>query len=271
MKLSIIETYFKIIGKELFFFLVVISMISCSSEPNTKHISPSSSSNQTWLGRWQRHEWANSAVLQISKVKTDTFYFALEATNGGNTGDIEGTSVIINNQARFVTDEEDENCIITFELIGDSIIKVEQVSGNCLTGIGVSYSGLYQNSEKVPPIVEKTPNLIDLGIFQNEMEDKAFRDLTGDDYSLFVISSQLTSEDEDIDSFNAKVHSSGVRGLFTSMENIIMITEQNRIWAAVIDDKKVYYFTNDKKYKNTLPKTIDNWRENFKDYEIIYK
>ena len=43
------------------------------------------------------------------------------------------------------------------------------------------------------------------------------------------------------------------------------------IWAAVIDDNKVYYFTNNKEYKNRLPKTIDNWRQNFKNYEVIYK
>jgi hypothetical protein len=62
-----------------------------------------------------------------------------------------------------------------------------------------------------------------------------------------------------------------LRGLYTIMENIIMIDSSKNIWAAVIDDNKIYYFTNRLDYKTKLPRTIENWRNRFKDYKVIYK
>jgi len=38
---------------------------------------------------------------------------------------------------------------ITFQLIGDSVIRVEQESGICSAGMGISYSGDYLH-EKLP-------------------------------------------------------------------------------------------------------------------------
>jgi len=54
------------------------------------------------------------------------------------------------------------------------------------------------------------------------------------------------------------------------MENIIIVDSNNHIWAAVIDDKKVRYFTNVPAYYAVLPKTIDNWRGLFKNYPVFY-
>lgn len=153
--------------------------------------------------------------------------------------------------------------------MGDSIITIGQKKGTCFAGMAVTYDGAYKNENL--PEEEASANLISAGVFTTEKEDTAFKSLVGENYSLFVNSTQLISESEDLDNFNASVHSSGVRGLFTAMENIIMIDSLYNIWAAVIDDGKVYYFTNNDDYKEKLPKTIDNWRQRFKDYPVVYK
>jgi hypothetical protein len=44
----------------------------------------------------------------------------------------------------------------------------------------------------------------------------------------------------------------------------------NTIWAAVISNNKILYFTNKQSDKNKLPKTINAWRESFKDLIILY-
>jgi hypothetical protein len=221
-----------------------------------------------WLGSWRRDQWQSSASLEITGIKGDSISFSLAASNGGNTGEIEGMAIVSGNSAVFSSFDESDTCLMQFELIGDSIIAIDQ-KGFCFAGMGVSYSGQYNNAKTRKG--ETTETMTSLGLFPTEKQDSIFKDLVGTSYSLFVNSTQLTSEDEDLDGLNATVRSSGVRGLFTIMENIVMVDSLNNIWAAVIDDNKVYYFTNHKDSKNTLPKTIENWRMRFKDYPVLYK
>lgn len=223
-----------------------------------------------WIGKWEREEWQNDAALEITHIKGDSIGFTLFAGSGGHTGEIAGMALVNDSIAAFTNNDEGDSCLIEFNLIGDSIITINQKKGNCFTAIAVTYSGLYRNSNKIAD-KESKEDMLTLEIFKTRKEDSLFRSLVGDDYSLFVNSTQLTSEDEDLDSLNTTVRSSGVRGLYTFMENIIMIDTLNNIWAAVIDDNKVYYFTNKKEYKERLPKTIDNCRQNFKQYPVIYK
>ncbi len=134
--------------------------------------------------------------------------------------------------------------------------------------MGVTYSGAYRKAgTKLPP----DETLATLGILKNDREETQFRRLVGNDYDLFLNSSQLTAEESDLDSLAARVHTSGVRGLFTLAENIIMVDGQGQMWAAVIDDDNVYYYTNSNDYKDTLPRTIEKWRERFAHKLVLYK
>ncbi len=49
-----------------------------------------------------------------------------------------------------------------------------------------------------------------------------------------------------------------------------MIDNNNTIWAAVISDKEILYYTNKQSDKNKLPKTINTWRESFNDQSALY-
>jgi hypothetical protein len=55
------------------------------------------------------------------------------------------------------------------------------------------------------------------------------------------------------------------------VENIIIVNGQGQMWAAVIDDDNVYYYTNCDAYKDTLPQTIEKWRERFANKPVLYK
>ena len=257
--------------KKLFYVLtLILALNGCSSNDNSKNNKKSKNVNPFWTGKWERQQRLNNGSLKIAIVSEDSIKFSLSASSGANTGELEGVAFVEKDKAQYSDSDKSENCVLEFQLFGDTLIKVTQKKGMCSAGLSVTYSGNYKNS-KLSTNVEKTETLVDLGVFQNESENKLFKSLVGNNYQLFISSTQQTSEDEDMDNLNSRVYASSISGLSTIQENIIMIDSANNIWAAVINGDKVYYFTNSKSFKDKLPKTIDNWRQNFKDYEIIYK
>lgn len=256
--------------KYLLPIVVLTFLTSCSSTENTKTETPTEPISTNWLGTWERNDWQLEASLEMKSIKNDSIFFSISAVNGGNSGGVDGIAVVSKNSATYLNTEDGDTCLIEFTLLGDSVITIEQQKGFCYAGMGVEYSGRYINS-KFNKNKVKTTSLLKLEIFDSSGQDSIFKDLVGDKYDLFVNSTQLTSDTDDLDSLHTTVRASGVRGMFTSMENIIMIDTANTIWAAVIDDNKVLYFTNSEAYKKALPKTIDAWREGFKQYEVIYK
>ena len=259
----------------LLILLTIIAFINCTESTETttsaiaeKTVTEPASTN--WLGRWKRNGWQNESTLEIKTINKDSIAFSISAISGGHMGDLEGTAVVRKNIATYLSAEDGDTCLIVFTLSGDSVITIDQKQGFCFAGMGVQYSGKYIN-EKLPSAKEQAETLLSLEILDTPYQDSLFRTLVGEHYDLFVNSTQLSSETEDLDSLHARVTASGVRGLFTSMENIIMIGDENTICAAVIDGNEVLYFTNNPAYKNKLPRTIEAWRERFKDYDVIYK
>jgi len=272
MKYSLSDCLLFMFKNPLFFVLLVIFSTSCSSTNKTNDATIENTTNsltKNWLGTWERNSWQLEASLEIKTIKNDSIFFSISATNGGNSGGVDGIALVSKNIATYLNTEDGDTCIILFTLLVNSVISVEQQKGFCLAGVGVEYSGKYINS-KFNTNKSKTTSLFKLEIFDSIEQDSVFKDLVGDKYDLFVNSTQLTSDSDDLDSLQTTVRASGVRGMFTYMENIIMIDDSNTIWAAVIDDNSVYYFTNSDQYKNTLPKTINEWREGFKDYEVVF-
>lgn len=262
----------KITSALLISFLIIIEFSACTSGNQTGEKKIITRASKLWTGSWTRSEYQNPGKLDILNVSNDSIQFELHASSGGHESSVEGIAIANDTtSAIFSSKEKSDSCKIEFRLVGDSII-VKELGNKCLTSTGVTYDGIYKNENDLTVEDEKEPNksLFDIEIFKTRAQDSIFRSLVGDKYSLFVESTQLTSEVDDLDSLNSVVRSSGVRGLFTQMENIIMIDESNNIWAAVIDDHKVLYFTNNKIFKNKLPKTIDNWRKNFVEYLVIY-
>ncbi|WP_153796636.1 hypothetical protein [Foetidibacter luteolus] len=227
--------------------------------------------SRKWLGEWKRQLWQNESNLRITGIQNDSLEFHLFALNGAHSGELEGFAIVTDETATYTEYDELDSCILEFKLSGDSLIVIRQIKGDCMAGMAVSYGGDYINEDKIAAKTAAEETLLSIGLFNNVKQDSLFRLLTGDKYSLFVNSTQLTSDEEDLDSLQVKVYASGVRGLFTIMENIIMTDSADHFWAAVLEDDKVYYFTNSEPWKKRLPLTIEKWRERFKDDEVVYE
>ena len=265
----------KITCRLLSLFLLILKFSACTSNNQTEDQKIITKVSKLWIGSWIRNEYQNPGKLEILNVNYNSIQFELHASNGGHESSVEGIAIATDTTiAIFSSKESNDSCKIEFRLIGDSIV-VKEVGNKCVKTLGVVFDGIYKNENNIKVEDEEynqNKSLFDIGIFKTEIQDSIFRALVEDKYSLFVETTQLTSEDDDLDSLNVVVKSSGVRGLFTQMENIIMIDLENNMWAAVIDDKqRVLYFTNGEAFKNKLPKTIENWRRNFIDYPVICK
>ncbi len=247
--------------------LSILALTNCGPAKTKRY------DGKKWVGTWRRNTWQNEAGLDITAWAHDSLTFSLQAGSGGHTGEVEGVAVFTDSIATCNSVDENDTCIIHFTRFGDSLIVINTERGNCFTASGVTYDGKYYNANyrKANKAQDNKPKtFVDLGILDSA-QDVLLRSITGADYRLFFNSTQLTSTDDDMDSLHAKVYSSGIRGLFTEMENIVMVDSTGHIWAAVLDDdSKVRYYTNDPG-RAELPKTIEHWRERFKQDTVLYR
>jgi len=227
-----------------------------------------------WAGAWTRMDKTgfDGAGVTIKEATGQSFDFNISAANGGNSGNIEGNASINGKKARFTVKNlaaggVTEECIVDFQLLSKAI-EISTNSGcRGYAGEGVSFNGSYLRGE----LQAAEPTLRDLDGAWTAENDRLFAQLTGRDYyETFAGTCQIIDKVDDLDNFGAKARACGVRGLYGTMESIIMTTASGRIYAAVIDDPNVLYFTNDPRYAGALPKTIDHWRETFREKPIVY-
>jgi hypothetical protein len=219
-----------------------------------------------WKGKWNRinTDIYNPSSIDITEVKDSGFTFNIEAESGANIGSVDGSAVF--NENSNAVYESDDGFKVQFS-ISNNILKVKILSGNesDYAASGVTFKGIYKKDKL------DEPSLVSQGIFGSEEQETIFKKLVGNEYDNFLYSFMKISELDDLDGFGAKVRSGTVKGFSGAIEAIIMVNSKNLFWAAYIDDDgKIRYFTNDIKSK-TLPKTIDKWRESFKDKKVIFE
>lgn len=216
-----------------------------------------------WLGDWTNTMTNQfySSIITVDCVNSIGFKFSLDANNGANTGTIEdGLAKFVGNKAFF--EDKEFGFKMSFILMG-STLKIGQ-EGEGYFGAGVYVDGDYKRNIK-----PKTLTLKDIGVFSTDLQEQQFKKIVGSSYERFRDSYQSTSEDQDLDNYNAKVYIGWVRGIAPYFASIIMYTPEGEFWAAVVDDKDIKYYTNTKD-KAKLPKTIDNWTKNVEKYPIKY-
>src|SRR5450755_697547 len=131
-------------------YLAIFCLISsCSSNEKKPSEINHKVINQDWKNIWERQSRMEGAELDVDSVHEDSISFSLSASNGGHTGDLEGGAVVSGNKAMYTEKKGSDSCVIEFTLSGDSIIMINQKSGDCFTGIGVSYSGKYWNNKLI--------------------------------------------------------------------------------------------------------------------------
>ena len=219
------------------------------------------------LGKWTEAETTSvyGQWLTIQEVTERGFTFELSAVSGSHTGEIDGFAAFSPEGALFKSTEND--CQVKFLPLGSDRIKVE-TSGECwyYGGMGIVFGGQFLRG-----VHEKTLSLVDLGVLKTKAEDQAFRKVVGQAYQDFVDRFQLQPDgNKDLDGLGTRVVTGAVRGMFTIMEAILMDGPGERVYAAMLKDDKVEYFTNDPSYAKRLPQTIEDWRQRFPKAPVFF-
>lgn len=213
-------------------------------------------------GRWEPefNHPANSQKLLIGRESTNSFEFRILTNLGANTCDINGIATVeFNGNAKYK--EKNTDCKIDFKFKKNDmqyLISQKNCSGYC--GLGASFDGYY---------FKKPEFFVRRGVL-TDINSGIFIMLVGNWYEKFYQSMPATFEEENLDKFDSKVHSGGVRGMYTLEEGIIMSNDEGKIWAAVIHDDRVAYFTNDPKYSKMLPLSIIKWMSRFPEKKVWY-
>jgi len=268
------DNSFKTINRPpLWLFCLIIYFTGCaqSTADTESKVAPNQEQilDSTWKGTWTRYMWQETAILEITAINKDSFVFDIEVGSGGRVGDFSGTAGISGDSALFLTTEDDDSCMFRFRRLGDSVILVERIKGEC-GGAHVLFDGRYVHQKYFKEVEE---NLVTLDIIKTAAQDAEFRNLVGEDYQNFVNTTHLVSLEDDLDSSGATVMVSGVRSLFTNMEYIIMTDSSGHKFAAAIigDDDDVNYYTNWERFKGVEPQTIKFWRSRFMEKRFVFK
>jgi hypothetical protein len=222
-----------------------------------------------WWGNWaiEGGHGASGGNLFIREVGSAGFVFDLAIWNGSRTGNISGFARVVSPDiayARVTSGGVDQFCELAFRRSftdhGRHIVIEESGAGHAIHGMGVTFSGRYTWKH--------------VALFQgaalDEIDLQRLYSIVGQYFEPMMNPFQGLSEGENHDTFVARVTIGGVRGLYTIMEGIVLRGERGQLWAAYIDEDVVRYFTTEREYQATLPKTIEKWRERFKDKNVIF-
>ncbi len=224
-------------------------------------------SKARWWGNWEAGKDRNwfDQDLFITRVDEKGFDFELICIHGMHTGDINGYARFTSpNEAIFAKiEDEEETCRLYFYKINETMQITED---NCSSyhGMRAYFDGNYALKRDVFVYYDETADdkvLSNIYVLIGKKYWEKFQQCFSD-----------TPELDDLDKFNANVITGGVAGLYTIQESILMIDKAQNIWGAFINDEndKVYYFASLPEWKKKLPLTVEEWRKNFEDKEVIF-
>jgi len=220
-----------------------------------------------WWGKWEIETpiVSYNSSLQIYKVTQYGFDFELSTSNGAHLGSVSGFAKFNStNDALFRVKEDEEmsECQIRFIKTND-IIQISESPG-CLYyhGMRAYFDGDYKIQKDI---------FYDLGLLNDTSLSLLYQLLdNGKHWDSFIKCFSDIHFSKCIDNFDGRVITGAVPGLYTSYEAIIIIKNETELFGAFLDVDKVYYFTSVSDYKSRIPETIENWRNRFKEIEIIF-
>lgn len=227
-----------------------------SGQDKTKTIS---SKNQAlWDGEWNKIKSTDGTVqenvsIDISFATLNSFWFELHTR--GQISRVSGIALFTEDGAVF-TDSKGRK--IDFRL-RDGILTID-ANKEILEDIVANFAGNYIRHET--EVVPRT--FKELGVFLTDAQERRFSVLVGEYYEQFSRAFQLTDEVAK-DSSGVRVTIGYLRGLRSHTGGIIMVAPGDIMWAAVVVEDKVLYFTND---TNSVepPETIRYWKPRDKEF-----
>ena len=217
-------------------------------------------------GEWSRNVQNNEGTLTISNATDTSFDFSLQITSGGEYGDVKGKATVKGNTATFTDVTDGSGCQLSFALGGKAISVKQNKECQQFHGPHISFEGKYEKgASKV-----KVKTLADQGILTQE-EDAAIQELVGENYNLLLESTIQYYDGKDIDGLDAKVIYGSAPGLNKIRQSIIMIDAYGYYYVGLIlNGDTVRLYTTNSGFKDTLPKTVEEWRQPFKEYPVDF-
>lgn len=218
-----------------------------------------------WWGNWENESKIKmkKGNLKISRVASDSFFFSIFICDGARTGEVYGKAHILTPNTAYakIKTFDSQCCEIIFRRRlenGTWLIDIEE-GENCQSyhGSNSTFSGIYKH---------KTELVIDEG-FLDEIDMNEIERLTGKYVYTFLENFQQFGEYENLDGDEFYVTASGVKGLYSIMESIIVKDDNGNIWCAFIDPEidNIRYFSNN----NYKTRTIENWINRFDKKTVI--
>lgn len=218
-----------------------------------------------WFGKWEIESSYISygGTLNIVNVSDNSFDFTITVFNGAHSGFIEGKSKILsNNEAEYICNDDgfdDEKCLIKFIKFNDIIQINENFGCRYFHGMNATFDADYRLRKDV---------FDDYIQLNDKLLSKIFYELKDEYFEDFLKCIVNIHNEDNLDHFDCNVISTGVPGLYTTYESILMYTEHNIYGAFLHENDKIYYFTSDSNFRKEKPKTIIEWISRF-DKEIL--
>lgn len=218
-----------------------------------------------WTGENSNYFCGSQADIKV--LSDDLLYYELFAHNGVNQGSLIGFALIVGNSAKTVftettSDENKENIVFKFSVVNNNLI-INSNNYDFQCGFAVNFDSSYSRGK----VDISTPTALQVGIVSTEDQDDIFRKLVGDKYYDFIQYTQYVNfDDYNLDGENVKVCISYLRG---SSGYCIYIRSSKLMYAAILGDDNIEYFTNDKRYAEMLPQPIADWAKD-KDMAVEY-
>lgn len=223
-----------------------------------------------WWGKWMTEDsgQAYGGQLFIREVGATGFLFDLSVFNGAHMGFLTSYARIVSADVAYARVPNGDN-----GEVGEVVFRREIYNSRRTIKVNETASCSHHRGMRVVfagEFARKRDALFDHGVL-NELELARLYSISGEYFDSLSQRFQEMSDVENLDDFHAKVTRGGVRGLYTIMEGIVMVGMTGELWIAYIDDDDIVrYFTTQAKWKNALPKTIDVWRERFKDKKVSF-
>lgn len=248
---------------KLKYYIFALQVLYLSFKKNAPCFSQNKFSE--WVGTWYRYDKWENASLHISALSDSLSHFSIHATSGAQNDHIDGLILQSGSKAFYANASINQICKLHFELHGDSVITIQNDPKSNCGKTDVSFCGKYFRKKKNNFLIQYS--LLDLGYFLNNEQDSLFRNDVKEFYELFVDASQILTQN-----FNDVYITKGkVRGLEKEKACIVVQSAYNpEYWAAVVDNKRILYFTNHHDNKRELPRFIKDWGSNFKNYKVVF-
>lgn len=246
------------------------SALKSALDISSTDILPTGKNAPIWWGIWKKSNPGKSygGELFIRDITSNGFLFDLMVFNGSHSGTITAEAICVSKDsayARIENGPDRQFGEIHFRrevLNGKRYIHVEETACcDFYRGMGVLFAGEFSWS---------TESVFEFG-YLNEMELKRLYEITGQYFFEFRKRMEGVGDRDNLDTFPCKVVAGGVRGMYTDYEGIVMSGTRGEMWAAYIDNEVVRYFTTQKEWQKCLPKTIESWRENFRDKSVLFE